>query len=125
MEMLTRINTIRSNYPYCVAVKNDVVIGYTYASKWRERAAYNGTVETSIYVQNGIQHKGVGTALYNKLLEELRERQFHVALASIAIPNPASVSFHEKMSFEKVAHFREVGLKFDRWTDVGFWQLIL
>jgi phosphinothricin acetyltransferase len=64
----------------------------------------------------------VGTALYTALLAQLVERGVHLVIGGIALPNDASVALHEKMGYEKVAHFREVGFKFGRWLDVGYWQ---
>jgi len=63
--------------------------------------------------------------LYEKLFSEIKSRDFHVIIAGISLPNDASVRLHEKFGLEKVAHFREVGSKFDRWIDVGYWELIL
>ena len=69
--------------------------------------------------------QGAGRVLYEALLAELRERELHLVIGGIAQPNEASVRLHEKLGFEKVAHFSEVGLKFGRWIDVGYWQLNL
>jgi phosphinothricin acetyltransferase len=82
-------------------------------------------VESTIYLRPDAAGRGLGTKLYSSLLAELRDRQLHVAIGGIALPNAASVALHEKLGFEKVAHFRQVGNKFDRWVDVGYWQLIL
>jgi phosphinothricin acetyltransferase len=67
----------------------------------------------------------VGTKLYEALLADLRRRGLHLVIGGIAQPNEASVRLHERLGFEKVAHFSEVGLKFGRWIDVGYWQLKL
>jgi L-amino acid N-acyltransferase YncA len=69
--------------------------------------------------------RGIGSELYRALLDELRRRKFHTVIGGIALPNDASVALHEKFKFEKIAQFREVGNKFDRWIDVGYWQLLL
>ncbi len=68
---------------------------------------------------------GRGTDLYSALLERLRQLHLHTVMAGIALPNPASVALHEKLGFEKVAQFAEVGRKFERWIDVGYWQRLL
>ena len=99
--------------------------GYAYASRHRDRAAYRLTVETSVYVAPRAQGQGVGRALYDALLGELRERGFAVALAGITLPNPASVALHEAVGFEPVGVFRRVGFKAGAWWDVGWWQLAL
>ena len=96
--------------------------GYAYATRHRERAAYRFTVETSVYVAEAAQGRGVGRALYDALLEEVARRGFRVALAGITLPNPASVALHESLGFEPVGVFREVGFKFGAWHDVGWWQ---
>jgi phosphinothricin acetyltransferase len=89
------------------------------------RAAYRYSAETSVYVAQGQGGRGIGSALYKALLEELRTRGIHMAIGGIAQPNPASVALHESLGFEKVAHFKQVGRKFDRWIDVGYWELRL
>lgn len=99
--------------------------GYAYASRHRAREAYRLTVETSVYVAPEAQGQGVGRALYEALLAELRDRGFAVALAGITLPNPASVGLHEALGFAPVGVFRSVGLKAGRWWDVGWWQLSL
>ena len=68
---------------------------------------------------------GIGTRLYDNLLRDLRQRGSHSVIGGIALPNERSVSFHEKMGFRKAAHFEQVGWKFNRWIDVGYWQLLL
>lgn len=111
--------------PWLVAILDGRVAGYAYATKWRVRAAYRFSVESSVYLSGDCAGKGVGTALYTQLIERLRQAGAHLAIGGIALPNAASVALHEKMGFEKVAHFSEVGRKFDRWIDVGYWQLTL
>jgi phosphinothricin acetyltransferase len=125
-EIGSRINNILNlGYPYIVAEQEGQVIGYAYAGQWRTRAAYKHTVETSIYLDQALTGRGLGTTLYKDLLQRLRELDVHVVLGGITLPNPVSVGLHEKLGFRKVAHFTEVGYKFGRWLDVGFWQLNL
>ena len=81
--------------------------------------------EVTVYVIPDHVGKGIGSALYSKLLPALKSQGIHVAIGGIALPNEASIKFHEKMGFFKVAHFQEVGFKFNRWIDVGYWQRIL
>lgn len=126
IEMAGRIADLQaSGLPWLVAELDGVVAGYAYATKWRVRHAYRFSVETSVYLAHEKAGKGFGTALYEALLTRLREGGYHLAIGGIALPNAASVALHEKLGFEKVAQFREVGLKFDQWTDVGYWQLVL
>jgi len=125
-EIKSRITTILNlGYPYIVAEQNGQVIGYAYAGQWRTRAAYKHTVETSIYMDQTLTGHGLGTILYQDLLKRLPGLDIHVVLGGITLPNPVSVRLHEKLGFKKVAHFTEVGYKFGRWLDVGFWQLNL
>ena len=116
---------IAGGYPYLVLEVEQKVVGYAYAGVWRTRAAYRHTVESTVYLEQGFSGKGYGSLLYQALIEELRKKEFHVVLGGITLPNPASVALHEKMGFKKVAHYFEVGYKFNRWLDVGFWQLNL
>lgn len=121
-EMARRIDEIAKSYPYLVLELGGEVVAYAYATRWRSRAAYDQTVETAIYVRRGLHGMGLGARLYRELLRQLAERGFHMALGGISLPNPGSVTLHERCGFEKVAHHREVGRKFGRWVDVGFWQ---
>lgn len=123
-EMRTRISDISEDFPYLVAEENGTICGYAYAAQFKLRRAYEFSVEVSIYVKADAKQKGIGTQLYEKLFAELRETDFHAIIAGISLPNDASIRFHEKFGFEKVAHFREVGYKLGRWVDVGFWELI-
>ena len=125
-DMTQRIADVgASRLPWLVMLDGDKLIGYAYATKWRVRAAYRFAVESSVYLDPEYAGKGGGTVLYEALLAELRERGLHVAIGGIAQPNEASVRLHERLGFQKVAHFSEVGLKFGRWIDVGYWQLKL
>jgi phosphinothricin acetyltransferase len=108
--------------PWLVAERDGKVLGYAYATKWRVRHAYRFSVESSVYLAPEAARQGVGSALYTALLAQLAERGVHLVIGGIALPNDASVALHEKMGYEKVAHFREVGFKFGRWLDVGYWQ---
>ncbi|MFC6521833.1 GNAT family N-acetyltransferase [Undibacterium arcticum] len=83
------------------------------------------SVEVSVYLDAAVARRGFGTRLYQALFSTLRERGVHVAMGGIAQPNPASVALHEKFGMQKVAHFKEVGFKFDQWLDVGYWQIVL
>lgn len=124
-EMRNRIQSGSETLPWMVCEVEGQIIGYAYASQWKSRCAYRYSVESSIYLSSDSVGAGIGTQLYGALLEELRQLGFHSVIGGVALPNPASVALFEKFGFEKVAHFREVGRKFDRWIDVGYWQLIL
>ena len=125
-DMTQRILEIRDDgLPWLVAELGDGVAGYAYASKWKGRCAYRFATEITVYLGMESQGQGVGSLLYMQLFDKLRQRGMHTVIAGIALPNAASVALHEKMGLEKVAHFREVGRKFDRWIDVGYWQATL
>jgi phosphinothricin acetyltransferase len=123
--MKERIEATRQNYPWLVYEINGKVVGYTYGRKWRDRAAYRNSVETGTYLDPQFIGRGIGSELKKELLGLLKEKSFHAVISGIALPNPASIALNEKFGFEKVAHFKEVGYKFNRWIDVGYWQLIL
>ena len=111
--------------PWLVADGPSGIIGYAYASKWRARHAYRFSVETTVYLHHSASGRGIGSQLYRNLLDDLRARGIHTAIGGIALPNQASVALHEKLGFVECARFNEVGFKFDRWVDVGYWQLLL
>ena len=122
--MAERITTISQDYPFLIGEQNNQIIGYAYASRWKERSAYRYTAETTVYVKQNSQGNGLGRALYQKLFEELKSRGFHCGLAGITLPNEASVKFHESLGFEKVGQLKDVGFKFGRWIDVGYWEIV-
>jgi L-amino acid N-acyltransferase YncA len=126
-EMRARIAAVQDGgLPWLVLEGGDgAIAGYAYATKWRVRHAYRHSVEVSVYLAAGHGRRGYGSALYEALLGRLRQLGCHLAIAGIAQPNEASVALHERMGFSKVAHFGEVGFKFDRWLDVGYWELRL
>jgi L-amino acid N-acyltransferase YncA len=125
-EMARRIADIQAaGLPWLVAEVDGVIAGYAYATKWRVRHAYRFSVESSVYLAPESAGKGIGTALYRALLDLLREGGYHLVIGGITLPNEASIALHEKMGFEKVAHYSEVGFKFQRWIDVGYWQINL
>ncbi len=121
-EMAGRITSTLKSHPWLVAVDDGKVCGYVYASAHRERAAYRYSSDTTVYIAPQAQRRGVGHALYAELLPELKRRGFHMVFAGIALPNPPSVALHESMGFTPVGVYREVGFKFGRWHDVGWWQ---
>jgi L-amino acid N-acyltransferase YncA len=117
-EFSNRIDTISKRFPYLVAEENGNVIGYAYASAYRDRAAYQWNVEVSIYVEDQNKKSGVATTLYTQLFNELERIHICKAFAVIALPNDASVGFHHKMGFEKFATYKNVGFKLNQWHDV-------
>lgn len=126
-EMASRIAEVQAAKLPWVVVEDDagVVLGHAYASKWKGRCAYRFAVETTVYLDAAAHGRGLGRQLYEQLLARLREAGMHVAIGGIALPNPASIALHEKLGFRKVGQFDEVGFKFSRWVDVGYWQRFL
>ena len=125
-EMARRIADVHAaGLPWLVAEEDGRPLGYAYATKWRARPAYRTSVESSVYLDAGAAGRGLGTLLYRALLASLRALDVHMVIGGIAQPNAASVALHEKLGFRKVAHFSEVGRKFGRWVDVGYWELRL
>lgn len=111
--------------PWCVSDPGDGVVGFVLTSEFRPRAAYRATIEASIYVAPDLVGRGIGRPLYEATLREAAGRGFHVAVAGITLPNPRSVALHERLGFEAVGTFNEVGNKLGRWRDVSWWQLRL
>ena len=125
-DMAARIAEAQAlSLPWLVAEVDGSIAGYAYARRWRPRSAYRYSAETTIYLARGYEGRRIGTTIYSALLPLLRERGIHVAIGGVALPNDASVALHEKLGFERVATFRQVGFKHDRWVDVAYWQLVL
>jgi L-amino acid N-acyltransferase YncA len=123
-ETEARIRKVIEDFPFLVAEEDGEILGYAFASQFKLLQAYEHTAEVWIYVKNEAKQKGVGTRLYMELFDKLSEINIHVMVAAIALPNDASIRFHERLGFTKVAHFKEIGYKIGRWIDVGYWQLI-
>lgn len=125
-EMAARLAEVTgSGLPWLVAELDGVVVGYAYASRWKSRIGYRFSVESTIYLAHSAIGKGIGTGLYTELIDLLRQGPTHLVIGGVGLPNPASVALHERLGFEKVAQFKEVGTKFGDWIDVGYWQLKL
>jgi L-amino acid N-acyltransferase YncA len=124
-DMAQRISDVTARLPWLVWEADGAIIGYAYAAPWKARAAYRHSVESSVYLAPQATGRGLGSQLYAALIAELRQRGLHCVIGGAALPNPASVSLHEKLGFRKVAQFPQVGFKFGRWVDVAYWQLIL
>ncbi|MDR3276818.1 MAG: GNAT family N-acetyltransferase [Treponema sp.] len=124
-EMEERIARISAEYPWLVLEEGGALLGYAYAHRWHERAAYRYTAEVSIYLRQGLEGRGLGTALMERLLEELRKTEIHALISCLTLPNEGSTALHEKFGFSQAGHYREVGSKFGQLLDVGYWELIL
>ncbi len=124
-EMAGRIADISALLPWLIWETEGIVIGYAYASPWKVRAAYRHSVEASVYLAPHATGKGIGSQLYKAIIQDVRRKGIHCVIGGAALPNPASVALHEKLGFEKVAQFRQVGFKFGQWIDVAYWELML
>jgi phosphinothricin acetyltransferase len=111
--------SVRGRYRCFVAVKDGSAIGWASSHRYNERAAYDTTVLTSIYLAPDMTGQGIGRRLYAVLFDALKDEDIHQAFGGITQPNPASVRLHEAMGFEKVGVYREVGRKFGRYWDVA------
>jgi phosphinothricin acetyltransferase len=125
-QMAERISEVASaSLPWLVAEQADQIVGYAYATKWKARSAYRFSVESTVYLEPSVIGQGLGSKLYGALFALLKERGIHIVIGGIALPNSTSIAFHEKFGLKKVAHFKEVGFKFNKWLDVGYWQVTL
>lgn len=120
-----KLHSITKDYPFIVYEENGEILGYAYAGKFRERPAYNATLESTVYVKHNQHGKQIGSILYAELLSQLKQTDCRVVLGVLTLPNEASVKLHEKFGFEKVGHLKEVGFKFNTWLDVGIFELKL
>ncbi len=125
-EMRRRIDATLERFPWLVSEDEaGRVDGYVYASRHRERAAYQWSVDVTAYVREDRRGRGVGKALYPRLFDELSALGYRQAFAGIALPNDASVALHESVGFTHVGVYRDVGFKLGAWRNVGWWQRTL
>jgi L-amino acid N-acyltransferase YncA len=112
-------------YPVTVAEIEGAVVGWGSLSKFRDRAAYDGSVEASIYIHHGYHRRGLGRTLLVDLIARARAAGFHTLIGGCSADQTASLALQESLGFTRVAHFKEVGYKFGQWLDVIFLQLML
>lgn len=105
-----------------VAVRGEKPLGWASSGKFKDRAAYDTSVETSIYLAPDEQGKGLGRRLYSALFEALAGQDIHRAFGGITLPNEGSVGVHRAMGFEQVGLYKEVGRKFGRFWDVAWFE---
>lgn len=105
-------------YQLLVAERDNVVVGYATSSRFRERAAYGSSVETSIYIDKDFHGQGLGTALYEALFERLKSTDIHRAYGGVTLPNAGSIALHRKLGFREIGIYNEVGFKFGKFYDV-------
>jgi phosphinothricin acetyltransferase len=124
-EMARRIEAVLVAHDWLVLERGAELLGYSYAGPYHTRAAYRYSAESTIYLRNGLGGQGLGTGLYGELVRRCVARGYRNLIGGIALPNDPSVRLHEKLGFAKVGHLPRVGCKFERWIDVGYWQLEL
>ena len=121
-EMQSRIQTILQKFPWIVCTIDGKIAGYVYASKHRDREAYQWSCECSIYMNNAFKGKGIGKELYKLLFEILKLQGFRNVYAGITLPNNASIYIHERCGFKHFATYENIGYKFGNWHSVGWWK---
>jgi phosphinothricin acetyltransferase len=124
-EMAERIEKTTERYPWLACADGETITGYVYATSHRTRAAYQWSVDVSVYVHPNYRRRGMGRALYTALFKVLAAQGFYNAYAGIALPNPGSIGVHEAVGFVPVGVYKQVGYKLGAWHDVGWWQLAL
>ena len=118
MEFAARMENIINSYPYLICEANGCTAGYAYASKFHARAAYRYSAEASVYVSPEFHGKGIGKALYTRLLELLKEQGIYTVYAGVTLPNEKSVSLHKALGFTEVGIYHNAGYKLGKWLDV-------
>jgi len=116
---------VSSGLPVLVAVSAGQVVGFGTFGHFRVWPCYRYTVEHSVYVHVDHRGKGISKLLLQPLIDRAREMKIHVMIAGIDTENLISYKLHKSFGFMEVAHFKEVGFKFNRWLDLKFMQLIL
>lgn len=124
-EFAGRIARTLTMYPYLVAERDGRLLGYAYAGRFRERAAYRWSCEVSVYVRRDCHRMGIGRMLYSELERYLRLQNVSSMQACISHPNRESIKFHSSLDFERVARFSKCAWKMGRWVDVVWMQKIL
>jgi phosphinothricin acetyltransferase len=131
-EFEKRIENVLKNFPYLVAEQDGTILGYAYASKFHERAAYQWSVEMSIYLDKDQKRNGLGRMLYEELEKRLKDQGILNLYACIGYPEKEdeyltydSVRFHEKMGYKLIGEFHKCGKKFDRWYNMVWMEKII
>lgn len=112
-------------YPVFVAEQNSVLTGFSTIGPFRPWVGYRFTVENSVYVSAENRGQGIAKLLIPPIIEAARQLKLHAIVAGIEATNEASIALHNKFGFIEVAHFKEVGFKFNRWMDLKFLELIV
>ena len=102
--------------------EGDAVLGYATTSRWRPKAAYDTTVESSVYCRADSVGRGIGSTLYGALFEAMAHERVHRIVAGATMPNDASIALHKRFGFREVGVFSSVGFKFGRYWDVAWFE---
>ena len=122
-EIAKRIHQVQgAGLPWLVAEEDGQILGYAYATPWKERIGYRFSVEITVYLDKDCKGRGIGSQLYAELFRLLEKAGVRSAVGGVALPNDASVALHEKFGMRKVAEFERIGVKFDQWINVAYWQ---
>lgn len=124
-EFEERIRKNTAHYPWLVCEENGKLVGYAYGCRHRDRAAYNWSVESAIYIAMDSQSRGIGKKLYQKLFDLLKLQGYVNVFAGMTMPNEKSNKLHHACGFEDIGVFRKIGYKFNQWHDVKWMQLRL
>lgn len=131
-DFVERIKKIKEQYPYLVAVSDDNLVGYCYASAFRPRIGYKYSVEVSIYTDKEYSHKGIGSALYKELENKLIKagiKNMNACIVTSENDSPyldlSSLNFHQKMGFDYVGTFHKSSFKFGEWFDMTWMEKII
>lgn len=116
---------VAQGFDISVAIEGVEVVGFASFGPFRPWPGYRFTVEHSVHVRAGRRGTGIGTALMREIIAAARRKNHHVLIAGVDAENASSIQFHERLGFQRVAHFRQVGFKFGRWLDLVFLQLML
>ena len=116
---------VKNGFPIFVAESNGQVLGFAAYSKFRDRPAYQFTVEHSVYIHKNFRRFGIASALLKKIIAMAKTEGYHTLIGGVDAGNHGSITFHKQHGFFEVAHFKEVGFKFDQYLDLKFFQLML
>jgi L-amino acid N-acyltransferase len=115
----------KDNFPVFIAEENNKIVGFSTFGQFRNWQAYKYSVESSVYVKADQRGKGIGKLLLQPLIDAAKQMQLHTIIAGIVADNEASIALHKQFGFVEVAHFKEVGFKFNKWLDLKFLQLMI
>lgn len=125
VQFTERVAGYQEQYPWLVCIMNGTVAGYAYASRYRERIAYQWSAECSVYIHPAFRRRRIAEALYAALFDILRLQGYRNVYAVINLPNIPSVALHERLGFSWFATYEQVGYKLGQWKNVGWWRLVL